>query len=198
MFGLGKREISAGELGEGIATLVNEPISTDSARALGMRFENWDASNGWSKFVESQGVAMMTQMLHYRLWTHAAIQTFCTRFDDGKRRAVSQAAMGIFSKPIAGYDFGTAYNGLEDAFRGNYKFDPEISSLTNPGGGITYLPNPQAPSQSAKYLIQTFVVSHMPNAPAFIKDFGSYSSTLGASIGTVARAVDHIAKKFKI
>lgn len=198
MFGFGKKQISLDELGEGIATLANEPISTDSARALGMRFENWDASNGWSRFIESQGVPVTTQMLHYRLWTHAAIQTFCTRFDEGKRRAVTQSGMGIFAKAIPGYEFGSTYAALEDAFRGNYKFDPKISPLTNPGGGISYLPNPQAPSQSAKYLIQAFVFPHMPNAPAFIRDFGSYSSTLGASIGTVSRAADHIGTKFKI
>ena len=197
MFGFGKKQISSGEFGEGIATLVNEPISTDSARALGMRFENWDASNGWSKFVESKGVSITTQKLHYRMWTHAAIQTFCTRFDEGKRRTITQAAMGIFGK-IDGYDFGTVYSGLEEARRGNYKFEPKIAALTNPDGGIQYLPNPHAATQSAKYLIQAFVVPHMPNAPAFINDFGSYSGTLGASIGTVARAVDHISSKFKV
>lgn len=163
-----------------------------------MRFENWDASNGWSKFVESRGVSIATQILYYRMWTHAAIQTFCTRFDEGKRRAVTQAAMGIFSKTIEGYDFGTTYGALEEANRGNHKFEPKIGALTNPDRAIRYLPNPQAATQSAKYLIQAFVVPYMPNAPAFINDFRSYSGTLGASIGTVARAVDHISSKFKV
>jgi hypothetical protein len=197
MFGF-KKQISMEEFGEGIATLANEPLSTDCSRALGMRFENWDASNGWSKFLESKGVAVLTQKLHYRLWTHAAIQTFCTRFNDGKRRTITQSGMGIFTGAVAGYDFGTTYKALEEAFQGQYKFDPKLAPLSNSGGGVSYLPNPQAPTISAKYLIQEFVFRHMPNAPAFINDFSSYSSTVGASIGTVSRAVDHISTKFKI
>jgi hypothetical protein len=40
MFGLFKKQISLMEFGQGIIELVKEPISSDSSRALGLRFEN--------------------------------------------------------------------------------------------------------------------------------------------------------------
>src|SRR6185437_17166807 len=79
-----------------------------------------------------------------------------------------------------------------------YKFDPKIAPLSNPAASIHYLPDPKAGVLNAKYLIETFVMPHMPNSSAYIDEFQSYSSTACASIGTVSRAMNHIQAKFKV
>lgn len=198
MFGLFKKQITLVEFGQGIIQLVNEPISSDCSRALGMRFENWDGSKGWSNFLQSRGIPIPTQKLHYRLWTHAAIQATCTQFDGVKRRTITQSAMEAFSENLPNYDLESTYNALESAYRGQYKFDPRLAPLSNPNAAINYLPNPQVGVLNAKYLIEAFVFPHMPNIAAFIDEFPSYSSTVFASIGTVSRAIAHISKSFKI
>jgi hypothetical protein len=197
MFGLFKKQISLVEFGQGIIQLANEPISSDCSRALGMRFENWDGSKGWSNFLQSRGIPILTQKLHYRLWTHAAIQATCTQFDESKRRTVTESAMQAFSERLPGYDFGSSYTALEMAYRGQYKFEPRLAPLSNAGAAISFLPNPQVGVLNAKYLIEEFVFQHMPNGAAFVDEFQSYSSTVCASVGTVSRAIDHISKSFK-
>jgi hypothetical protein len=197
MFGFGKKQISSTEFGQAIGQLVNAPISTDCSRALGMRFENWDGSKGWSNFLESRGIPVPTQKLHYRFWMHAAMQATCTQYDEGKRRTVTHSAMDIFGEKLPGYDLGSTYNALESAYRGQYKFNPKVAPLSNSGAAIHFLPNPQVGVLNAKYLIEAFVIPYMPNSAAFIDEFQSYSSTVCASIGTVTRAIDHILKSFK-
>lgn len=197
MFGLFKKQITLVEFGQGIIQLVNEPISSDCSRALGMRFENWDGSNGWANFLQSRGIPISTQKLHYRLWVHAAIQAACTQFDEAKRRIITQSAMEVFSETIPNYDLASTYNSLESAYRGQYDFDSRLSPLSNPGAAISFLPNPHVGVLNAKYLIEAFVLPHMPNSAAFTDEFQSYSSTVCASIGTVGRAIGHISKSFK-
>jgi hypothetical protein len=198
MFGIFKKQITLVELGQGIVQLVNEPISSDCSRALGMRFQDWDGSKGWSNFLQSRGIAIPTQKFHYRLWMHAAIQATCTQFDEAKRRTITQSAMEAFSEKIPSYNVGSTYEALEAAYRGQYKFDPRLAPLSNAGAAINFLPNPQVGVQNAKYLIEIFVLPQMPNSAAFIEEFPSYSSTACASIGTVSRAIDHILSSFKI
>jgi hypothetical protein len=197
MFGLFKKQITLVEFGQGIIQLVNEPILSDCNRALGMRFENWDGSRGWSNFLLSRGIPIPTQKLHYRLWTHAAIQATCIQFDEDKRRTITRSAMEAFSEKLPNYDFGLTYAALETAYRGQYKFDPTLGPLSNPDAANNFLSNPQVGVLNAKYLIEAFVFPHMPNSAAFIDEFQSYSSTDCASIGTVRRAIDHISKSFK-
>jgi hypothetical protein len=198
MFGLFKKQITLAEFGQGIVQLANEPISSDCSRALGMRFENFDASQGWSRFLEHKGISIPTQKLHFRLWTHCAIQATCTQFDEGQRRTITQTAMNAFSEKLANYDVGSTYKALESVYRGQYKFDPRVAPLSNPEASIHFLPDPKAGVLNAKYLIEAFVMPHMPNSAAFIDEFQSYSSTACASIGTVSRAMNHILAKFKI
>lgn len=197
MFGLFKKQITLVEFGQGLIQLVNEPISSDCSRALGMRFENWDGSKGWSTFLQSRGISISTQKLHYRLWTHAAIQAPLTQFDEAKRRTITQSAMEAFSERIHNYDLGSIYNALESVYRGQYNFDPRFASLNNSSAAINFLPNPQVGVLNAKYLIEEFVFPHMPNSAAFVDQFQSYSNAVCASIGIVSRAVDHISKSFK-
>jgi|SRR5665213_696307 len=197
MFGLFKKQISLAEFGQGIIQLANESLSSDCGRALGMRFENWDGSKGWSNFLQSRGISIPVQKLHYRLWTHAAIQATCTQFDEAKRRIITQSAMQAFSEKLPDYDFESTYSALESIYRGQYNFSPRVAPLTNPDAGNRFLPNPQVAVLSAKYLIEVFVFPHMPNSDAFIEEFRSYGSPLVASIGTVSRAIDHISKSFK-
>ncbi len=201
MFGLFKKQITEAEFGQGIIELANGPISSDCNRALGMRFaffEAIDASNGWSSFLERKGVSLSTQKLHFRLWTHCAIQGTCTQFGEGKRRTVTKSAMEAFSEKRDDYDFDVTYNALEAAYRGQYKFDQRVEPLSNPDATIRFLPNPKAGVVNAKYLVEAFVFPRMPNSTEFIDHFHSYSSTVCASIGTVTRAMDHISKSFKI
>ena len=178
--------------------LVAEPISSDCSRALGMRFENYDASKGWSSFLESKGVSIPTQKLHYRLFTHCAVQATCTQFDEGKRRTITQGAMEVFLEKRDDYDFGVTYNALESAYRGQHKFDQRVEPLNNSDATVQFLPNPKVAVLNAKYLIEVFVFPHMPNSAAFVDQFQYYSSTVFASIGTVTRAIDYIFKSFKI
>jgi hypothetical protein len=198
MFGLFKRQISLAEFGQGVLQLANEPLSSDCSRALGMRFENWDGSKGWSNFLLGRGISIPTQKLHFRLWTHCAIQATCTQFDEGQRRTVTQSAMNAFSEQLADYNAESTYNALESVYRGQYKFDPRVAPLTNPEASIHFLPDPKAGVLSAKYLVEAFVIPHMLNSSDFIDEFQSYSSTVHASIGTVSRAMNHILGKFKI
>jgi len=123
MFGLFKKQITLGGFGQGIVQLANEAISSDCSRALGMRFENFDASQGWARFLERKGISIPTQKLHYRLWTHCAIQGTCTQFEEGQRRTITQSAMNAFSEKLANYDVGSTYSVLESVYRGQYKFD---------------------------------------------------------------------------
>jgi hypothetical protein len=199
MFGLFKKQITLSEFGQGIVQLANDPLSSDCGRALGMRFENWDGSQGWFRFLESKGISIPTQELHFRLWMHCAIQATCTQFDEGHRRTITQSAMNArFPKKLANYDVGSTYNALESIYRGQYKFDLRVASLSNPEASIHYLPDPKAGVLNTKHLIEAFVIPHMPNSSAFIDQFSSYSSTACASIGTVSRAMNHIQAKFKV
>jgi hypothetical protein len=198
VFGLFKKQISLAEFGQGIVQLANGPISSDCSRALGMRFENWDGSKGWSNFLQSRGIPIPTQKLHYRLWTHAAIQATCTQYDSGKRRTITQSAMEAFSEEMDGYDFESTYKTLEAAYRGQHKFDRRVEPLSNPNATIHFLPNQKIGVLNAKYLVEAFVIPHMKNSAAFIDQFQSYSSTVCASIGTVQRAIEHISKSFKL
>lgn len=201
MFGLFKKTISAVELGQGIIQLANEPMSSDCARALAMRFPDWgdhDGSKGWSSFIERKGVSVPTQKLHFRFWSHCAIQATCTQFDAGMRRTITQGAMEAFSEKLGGYDFAAMYDALEAAYRGQYKFDPKVEPLSNPNATIHYLPNQRIGVLNAKCLVEKFAIPYMPNKSAFIDEFQSYSSTVCASIGTVSRAMNHILAKFKL
>jgi hypothetical protein len=196
VFGLFKKQITLAEFGQGIVQLASNPLCSDCGRALGTRFENWDGSQGWLRFLERKGISIPTQKLHILLWTHCAIQATCTQFDEGQRR--TQNAMNAFPEKLANYDIGLTYNALESIYRGQYKFDPKISPLSNPEASIHYLPDPKAGVLNAKYLIDAFVIPHMPNSSTFIEEFQSYSSTACASIGTVSRAMNHILAKCKI
>jgi hypothetical protein len=131
MFGLFKKQITLAEFGQGIVQLANDPLSSDCGRALGMRFENWDGSQGWFRFLERKGISIPTQKLHFRLWTHCAIQATCTQFDEGQRRTITQSAMNAFGEKISGYDVVKTYDALEAVYRGQHKFDPKIAPLDN-------------------------------------------------------------------
>ena len=106
--------------------------------------------------------------------------------------------MNGFSEQLADYNVGSTYNALESVYRGQYRFDPRVAPLTYPDASIHFLPDPKAGVLSAKYLVEAFVIPHMPNSSAIIAEFQSYSSPLHASIGTVSRAMNHILAKFKI
>jgi hypothetical protein len=201
MFGLFKKQITVAEFGQGIIHLANGPISSDCNRALAMRFAGWgdhDGSKGWSSFLERKGISIPIQKLHFRLWSHCAVQVTCTQFDGTMRRTITQSAMEGFSEKLGGYDFATTYDALEAAYRGQYKFDPKVEPLNNPNATIHYLPNQRIGVLNAKYLVEKFAIPYMPNKSAFIDEFQSYSSTVCASIGTVSRAMNHILAKFKL
>ncbi len=202
MFGLFKQKVTPTEFGQAILYLVEEFLASDAGRSLGMRFPNWldraDASEGWSPFLERNGVSVSIQKLNFILYTHCAIQAACTQFEEEVRREVTQGAIECFKKNIIGYDFKTTYNTLEAAYKGQHKFDQRIQPLSNPGATINFLPDPKVGVVNAKYLIEAFAIPRMPNGAAFLHDFQSYSSTVCASIGTVQRALDHLFKRVKI
>lgn len=198
MFGLLKKKVSAAEFGQGILHLSHEFIASDAGRALGTRFENFDASNGWANFLERRGVPLPVQKLHFRLYAHCAMQAASTQFEERIGREVTSGAMSGFTSSIEGYDFELTYQSLAKAYRGQYRFDPNVDALSNSEAQITFLPNSNVGVLNAKFLIENFVLCKMSNGSAFIDDFNGYSSTACATIGTVQRAIDQLSRSFKM
>ena len=50
-----KRKATPEEFGQAITHLVKGPLSSDALRSLGTRFDDFDASSGWSVFLERKG-----------------------------------------------------------------------------------------------------------------------------------------------
>src|SRR5271169_1957046 len=68
MFGLFKKKVTPGEFGQAVSYLAKDPLSADAGRSLGARFDDYDASGGWPKFLERRGVPIPTQMLYHWLF----------------------------------------------------------------------------------------------------------------------------------
>jgi len=143
-----QKKVSVDQFGFGVLQFASSFVSTDCGRSLGMRFENYDASQGWSNFLQSVGVPIPALKLYHRLYTHSVLQTAFTQFDSAQRRMMTQGAMdGIQDRP-ADYDFLKTVNALETAYKGHYSFSPTVQSLANPEARLTFLPNPNAGPQS--------------------------------------------------
>lgn len=199
MFGLFKKQATPGEIGEAIAHLANDFLAADASRSLGMRFENWDASEGWGKFLLRQGIPMETVRLNFILFAHCAVQAACTDLDESKRRAITQGAVkGALQISPDGYDFGKTYSALEAIYRGQHKFDRQLEPLSNSDFQYPYLPNPNVGVLNAKYLIECFVIPNMKNSKAFIDEFHSYSGTVCQGIDMARKAMVQISKSVKI
>ncbi|MEI9902459.1 MAG: hypothetical protein WDN31_22900 [Hyphomicrobium sp.] len=197
MFGF-KKTISPDEFGQGVFVLARDWIASDAGRALGMRFDDFDGSDGWAPYLERQGVSLETQKLHFRLFSHCVLQAAFSQFPSPLQHAMTRGGMQCFLSPIAGYDFDHAYADLDAAFRGAFKFDSQVSQLDHPEAAITFLPNSKVGVQGAQYLVQSFILSKMPNANAFIDDFTGYAATCCAAIGASCRATNHASKSFKM
>lgn len=199
VFGLFKKKATPEEFGRAVFHLASDFLASDAGRSLGMRFENWDGSDGWSNFLSRKGMPMAAQKLHYRLFSHCAVQAVCTQFDAGTSKGITRGAtVTAFSSAPDGYNFETTYATLEAAYRGQHKFDRRVEPLSNVDAHINFLPNQNVGVVNAKYLIESFVIPNMQNGQAFIDDFKSYSSTVCAAIGTVRRAMDHVFGSFKL
>lgn len=198
MFGLLEKKVSAAEFGQGILHLSYEFIASDAGRALGTRFENFDGSNGWANFLERHGVPLPIQELHFRLYTHCAIQAASTQFETRIAREVTSGAMSGFTNSAEGYNFEATYQTLARVYGGQYKFDPNIDVLANSEAQLTFLPNPYAGVLNAKFLLESFVVRKMSNYPAFFDGFGGYSSTACATVATVRRAINQLSQLFRM
>lgn len=198
MFGLFKKKVSAAEFGQGVMHLSHETIASDAGRALGTRFDDFDASNGWAKFLEQRGVSLPLQKLHFRLYAHCALQAAATQFGEQTARDLTSGAMSGFTCGIEGYDFEPIYRTLANAYRGEHTFSPHVDVLCNPEAQMTFLPNPNAGVVAAKFLVESFILRYTSNQSAYINDFHGYSSTVCASIGTVRRAIHYLTKSCKI
>lgn len=198
MFGLFKKPITASQFGEGIAQYTHEFLSGDSARALGMSFEDFDGSRGWAPFLEKKGIGLPFQKLHYRLWTHCAVQAVCTQFEQQIGRVITRGAMEAFSEKIAGYDFDSTYDTLEGRYTGKQTFDPKIEALDAPDATLNFLSNPRVGVFNARYLFQAFVIPNMPNQQTLVDGFRSYALTVCSSTSTAYRAVQQLSSSFKL
>jgi hypothetical protein len=195
VFGLFKKKVTPAEFGHAVLYTAVDWIGSDAGRALGMRFENSDGSQGWDRFLESRGVPIATQKLHTRHYAHCAVQTISTRYARPVAFEMVWGAMNGFNNTIEGYDFVTAYETLDAAYQGRHRFSPAVESLRSPeleARGATLA------LQNAKYLMETFVLPYMPNAAAYIAGFSSYSITCYGALGTVSRALDQVSKKLKM
>lgn len=199
MFGLFKKAITPTEFGQGLIQLSSEWIAADAGRSLGVRFPNFSASEGWTVFLERQGIAVPVQKLHFRLYTHCAVQAISTQFEHEIAWGITGGAMNAFNSDIEGYDFSTTYGALDAAYRGQYRFSPTVAPLSNPTAQLAFLRNPNVGVVNAKYLLDNFLMAHMPNFPAYVDGFGSYSTTVTATVGgTLNRAVTHLSRSFKL
>lgn len=198
MFGLFKKRATPGEFGHGVVHLALDWLTADAGRSLATRFENFDASRGWTNFLASEGVSMETQKLYFRLFTHSAVQGVCTQFEEGMRREITEGAIGGFRTKPDGYDFKATYITLEEIYRGEYKFNEKLVPLKNLEAKIHFLPNPNVGVLNAKYLIESFIIPHMKNSGAFIDDFQGYSSTVCVAVGLVQRAMNQLSKSVTV
>lgn len=198
MFGLFKKTVPPTEFGHGVLTLAQDWLANDAGRALGMRFDNFDGSQGWAPYLERKGIPVEVQKLHFRLFTHCALQAAFTQFDPHTQRAMTKGAMDGFTKGVLDYDSSETWTSLEIAYRGRLPFDKAVQALDHPDANIQYLPNPKVGVINAKYLIQRFVVPHLDNADAFTDDFTGYSSVCCAAIGCVTRATNQLSRSFNV
>jgi hypothetical protein len=194
-----KRKATPEEFGEAITQLVKDPLSSDALRSLGTRFDDFDASSGWSVFLERKGVSRSVQSLYCVLLIHCAIQAACTQFDEATRRAIVHGAtIDSFASKPDGYDFEGVFDELEAIYCGRLKFDQRLEPLSNSDFQFPYLPNPNVGVLTAKYLIESFIIPNMLNSKAFIDDFKGYSGTVCVAIGVVQRALDQLFKSVSL
>lgn len=191
MFGF-KKSVTPEQFGEGVLHFASDYIYQDALRSLGARFENYDASKGWLPVFQANGVSVDTVKLYYLYYTHAVLQMNFKSFSLTQRQAMTRGAMANIADKPASYDFSKTFNELEDAFNDHYKFDPSVAPLRNAEVGSMAVVN------ASKYLINSFILSNMKNAQAYIRDFGSYCATFGATSATAQRATQQILAKAKI
>lgn len=198
MFGLFRKKAEPSEFGHAALHLATDFLSVDSGRSLGMRFDNFDASNGWLNFLERKSVSKETQIHYYRLFCHSSMQAACIQFDKRTRRDMTYGAMGSFANKIDGYDIEITFSALEDVYSGKHKFQEEVAGLKNLKAQLTFLPKPSVGVLNAKFLIENFIFSHLQNSGAFIRDFEEYSGTVCVGVATIQRAFDHLFRSFKL
>lgn len=191
MFGF-KKSVTAAQFGEGVLYFAHDYIHQDALRSLGARFENYDASKGWLPVFQANGVPIEIVKLYGLFYTHVVLQTHFKTFSLTHRQAMTRGAMANLADKPPEYDFAKIFNGLEDAFNDHYNFDPSVASLRNQDLGSSSV------VYAAKYLINSFILGNMKNAQAYVKDFHGYSSTVGATVGTVNRATQQVLAKAKV
>lgn len=197
--GLFKKKVTPSEFGSGALYMAIEYLASDAGRSLGMRFPNFDGSNGWGNFLQQQNIAKPVQDLYLRHFAHSAFQAASTQFDNATSRAMTQGAMSLFKeKAIDGYDFAITFDTLAAAYRGEHQFCPRVEQLNNAEAQLPFLSIPDAGVLNAKYLIESFVIPQMPNSDAFLADFESYSLAVSSGIATVQRAFEHLLRSVKL
>jgi hypothetical protein len=89
MLGLFKKTITPTDAGNVILNWANDFLLSDSTRSLATQFEDcfdFDASHGWSPFLEQKRLPVSIQILYCRFYFHCAIQAALTSFDSDPRR----------------------------------------------------------------------------------------------------------------
>lgn len=199
MLGLFKKKVTSTEVGSTLLGYVFEFLSTDAGRSLGSRFQNIDATHGWSKLLESRGIPLDIQKLYFRLYLHCSIQAACTQFEEGVRRGITHGAtVQGFKSGLGGYDFDKCFSTLETAYSGRHKFHPALQNLANSEAYVHVVPNPEVGVINSKFLIEEFVLRHLTNGATFVSDFHDFSSTQSSSVATTCRAVGQILSLVKI
>ena len=123
MLDLFKKKVTPNEFGQVIVQWSADFLASDAGRSSGMHFDNYDASDGWGKFLERRGMPHSLLRLHFMLYTHCALQAASTEFDEGKRRGITQGAIsGALQVKPDGYDFDAMYITLEAVYRGHHNW----------------------------------------------------------------------------
>lgn len=195
MLGLFKQKITLQYFGQSLMYLAKDTLGNEALSSLGRQFPDFDASNGWTPFLESRGVSLDELRLYIRLYQHCSIQAACTYLEPSMPRPITESAVGGFAKQPEGYRFDGVYQTLTSAYGGQRIFHHLIEALTNGEVSIRGLPNPDAGVINARFLIDTFIKLRMPNAPAYMDNFQSYSVSVAVGVTTAQRAIDHILAK---
>lgn len=190
MISLFKKKVSPTEFGQGIIQLAAGWLWNDAGRTLGMRFEDFDGSQGWPYFLRQKGMDDSFIQLYSCVFAHCALQAACSSFGDETAHAVTLGAMKSLARPPSGYSADMTYIEVARVYSGEHRLHSSVANLTNPNFFVPFIPKPEAGILNAKYLLDRFVIGKLDNSEDFITDFNSFSGGVASAIGTATRAID--------
>lgn len=199
MLGFLKPKVQPEEFGHQTLFWVREFVEEDCGRSLISRWPDcFSVAEDSAGFLRVKGITVADYALYLRTFFHCVLHTAFLQYPVHHRLPMTRGAMEAFTKPVDGYHFATTYGNLQRAFTDEYLWPPAIAALNNPAIPLRHLPYPNAGVASAKFLLHTVIVPHMPDAHLFFDAFRAFSTTVAASSSTVTRAIMQLETRCKI